>query len=127
VLTRLDSDLLEAMTATAEGRLHEAELQWSDDAAVCVVMASGGYPGEYRKGCVVEGIEAAEATGALVFHAGTARRDENLVTTGGRVLGVTARGMTIRDAVDRAYRATALIHWDGAYYRHDIAHRALNR
>jgi phosphoribosylamine--glycine ligase len=127
VLVRLESDLAEALLATAEGRLADVDLVWSDDPAVCVVMASGGYPGSYEKGKPIQGIAAAEATGAVVFHAGTAEREGRVVTAGGRVLGVTARGETIARAVDNAYRAVDCITWDGAFFRRDIAHRALNR
>lgn len=125
VLMRLDSDLAEALTATADGHLDRVRLSWSEDAAVCVVMAAGGYPGHYVKGSPISGLKAAAATGAVVFHAGTARAaDGQLVTHGGRVLGVTARGPSITAAVANAYRAVSCISWEGAYYRHDIAHRA---
>lgn len=124
VLMRLDSDLLEVLLATAEGRLRDVTLEWSKEPAVCVVLASGGYPGSYAKGKEIKGIEEAEKTGAVVFHAGTACRDGKLVTAGGRVLGVTAKGADLRQAVDNAYRAVSLISWDGMQYRKDIAHRA---
>jgi len=127
VLMRLDSDLAEALAATADGRLGDVELAWSEDPAVCVVMASGGYPEHYEKGLPITGIEAAEAAGAVVFHAGTKLADGKLVNNGGRVLGVTARGSDLRAALDRAYRAVACISWTDACYRRDIAHRALAR
>jgi phosphoribosylamine--glycine ligase len=127
VLMRLDSDLAEALVATADGRLDEVELTWSDDPAVCVVMASGGYPGNYEKGLPITGIEEAEATGAVVFHAGTKLVDGQLVNNGGRVLGVTARGKDLRTAVDTAYRAVDCIHWQDVCFRRDIAHRAFGR
>ena len=127
VLMRLESDLAELLLATAEGRLAEVELAWSPEPAVCVVMASGGYPGAYEKGKPITGIEAAEATGAVVFHAGTAESGGRLLTAGGRVLGVTARGRDIAAAVANAYRAVDCISWDGAFCRRDIAHRALQR
>ncbi|MBN2449621.1 MAG: phosphoribosylamine--glycine ligase [Lentisphaeria bacterium] len=128
VLMRLDSDLAEALMATADGRLGSVELRWSDEAAVCVVMASGGYPGTYAKGLPIAGLEAAAATGAVVFHAGTARDDSGrIVTHGGRVLGVTARGKTIAAAAANAYRAVDCIAWQDAYCRRDIAHRATGR
>ncbi|MGN0866535.1 MAG: phosphoribosylamine--glycine ligase [Oligosphaeraceae bacterium] len=128
VLARLDSDLVEALVATAEGRLGEVTLTWSPNPAVCVVMASQGYPGSYPKGLPIQGIPEAEKAGCLVFHAGT-RRDEQgrLVTSGGRVLGVTARAATVRQAVEKAYQGVSLISWDGAEYRRDIAYRALQR
>ncbi len=128
VLMRLDSDLAEALVATADGKLQGVELAWSDDPAVCVVMAAGGYPGTYAKGAIISGLEGAAATGAVVFHAGVSRNsDGRLVTQGGRVLGVTARGATLRDAVAKAYRAVDCIHWDGATCRRDIAAKAFRR
>jgi phosphoribosylamine---glycine ligase len=128
VLMRLDSDLVEALVATADGHLDRVRLNWSSDPAVCVVMASKGYPGAYAKGQAIAGLEAAAASGAVVFHAGTARDAAGrFVTQGGRVLGVTARGPTLRAAVDKAYRAVHCITWDGAYFRRDIAHRAFAR
>jgi phosphoribosylamine--glycine ligase len=127
VLQRLDSDLLDVMLKTAEGRLAEAEMHWSDDPAVCVVMASGGYPDAYEKGFEITGLDAAAATGAAVFHAGTALKDGKIVNTGGRVLGVTARGHTIREAIQNAYNAVEKIHWKNCFCRKDIGHRALQR
>jgi phosphoribosylamine--glycine ligase len=127
VLLRLDSDLAEAMLATVERRLAEIRLAWSPDPAVCVVMAAGGYPGPYAKGQPITGLAEAAATGAVVFHAGTARQDGQVVVNGGRVLGVTARGPSVAAAVDRAYAAVDRIHWAGATCRRDIAHRALRR
>jgi phosphoribosylamine--glycine ligase len=126
VLMRLDSDLAEALVATADGQLDQVQLRWSPEPAVCVVMAAGGYPGAYAKGLEITGLEAAAASGAVVFHAGTARNAAGrIVTHGGRVLGVTARAPNLRAAVDKAYQAVGCIHWDGAYCRRDIAHRAL--
>ncbi len=127
VLLRLDSDLAEAMLATVERRLAEVRLAWSPDPAVCVVMAAGGYPGPYAKGQPITGLAEAAATGAVVFHAGTARKDGQVVAHGGRVLGVTARGPSVAAAVDCAYAAVDRIHWAGATCRRDIAHRALRR
>jgi phosphoribosylamine--glycine ligase len=124
-LPRLKSDLVEVIEAVIDGRLAEHPLEWRDEAAVCVVMASGGYPGDYPKGVEIKDIEAAEATGATVFHAGTKRVDGRLVTSGGRVLGVTALGANIREARDRAYAAAEKIRFTGAHYRRDIAARAL--
>ncbi len=125
VLARLDSDLADAMLKTAEGRLEQAELAWSKEPSVCVVMVSGGYPGSYEKGFPIRGLEDAAEAGATVFHAGTSLKDGNIVNNGGRVLGVTARGTTISDAVKKAYAAAARIRWDKCFYRKDIAHRAL--
>ena len=127
ILARLDSDLVEALCALADARLAEVELKWNPNPAVCVVMTSKGYPGSYEKGKVISGLEAAEATGAVVFHAGTKASGNDIVTSGGRVLGVTAIGATVREAVDNAYRAVKCISFEGATYRNDIAHRALNR
>ena len=127
VLMRLDSSLSEAMLATVEGRLDEVDFKWSDDPACCVVMASGGYPGSYVKGHVISGLEEAEENGAVVFHAGTSLVDGNIVNTGGRVLGVTARGNDIKEAVAKAYEAVEKISWQDAMYRKDIAYRAIER
>jgi len=126
LMMRLKSDLLEAMLAVAERRLDEVTLEWDPRAAVCVVMASGGYPGAYEKNRPISGIEDAEALGDVkVFHAGTAMVDGKLVNSGGRVLGVTALGETIADARDRAYQAVSKIHWEGCYWRKDIAAKAI--
>ena len=127
VLMRLDSDLVDALAATADGELSRIELKWSPEPAVCVVMASQGYPGKYPKGLPIKGIAEAEKTGAVVFHAGTKLDNSGqLVTSGGRVLGVTAKGKTLRDAVDNAYADVKCITWDGVEYRTDIAHKAFN-
>ena len=126
ILMRLKSDLFEVMMATCEGRLDKVTLDWDPRPAVCVVMASGGYPGEYQKGKVIEGLdEAAKLKDVMVFHAGTASKDGKIVTAGGRVLGVTAVGNTIADAKAKAYEACAMIHFEGAYYRKDIADKAI--
>ena len=127
VLPLLDSDLVAIMCACADGTLADVPIHWKDGAAVCVVLASGGYPGHYEKGQEIHGLADAEAMGALVFHAGTAMKDGKLVTNGGRVLGVVGRGADISSAVDAAYAAAAKISFKDAYYRKDIAHRALER
>ncbi|MFA7231614.1 MAG: phosphoribosylamine--glycine ligase [Victivallaceae bacterium] len=127
VMCRFEGDLLDVMLKTAEGRLSEAELLWSDESAVCVVMASGGYPETYQKGFPISGLDEAEKEGAVVFHAGTAFKSRAVVNTGGRVLGVTARGKTIREAIDKAYRAAAKISWQDCFCRKDIGYRALQR
>ena len=127
VLPLLDSDLVAIMCACADGTLADVPIRWKDDAAVCVVLASGGYPGHYDKGQEIHGLADAEAMGALVFHAGTAMKDGKLVTNGGRVLGVVGRGTDISSAVDSAYAAATKISFKDAYYRKDIAHRALER
>ncbi|GIX07306.1 MAG: phosphoribosylamine--glycine ligase [Candidatus Poribacteria bacterium] len=128
ILPRLDSDLVPILQAALEGRLEESLFRWRPEAAVCVVMASGGYPGKYRTGFPIRGLEEAEAIeGVVLFHAGTKREDGQIVTAGGRVLGVTALGPTVREAAERAYRACSKITFQDAYYRRDIAYRALQR
>ena len=127
ILTRLKSDLLEALVAVADGRLADVKLEWYDEPSVCVVLASNGYPGHYEKGKPISGLDEAEKTGAVVFHAGTKLANGQIVTNGGRVLGVTARGKDIAAAVQNAYKAVACISWEGMQYRKDIAHRALER
>jgi phosphoribosylamine--glycine ligase len=123
---RLDGDLVEIMEAVIDERLDEITLDWQDDATICVVMASGGYPGDYENGKVITGIDEADALPDVkVFHAGTAEKDGKIVTSGGRVLGVTARGKDIPQAIERAYEACALIKWDGAQYRTDIGAKAI--
>jgi len=126
VLPRLETDLVEILQATVEGRLNEIEAQWRDERCVCVVVASGGYPGHYDKGKLISGLAEAEAKDeVVVFHAGTARRDDDFITNGGRVLGVTALGSSFRAARDRAYNAVRLIDFEKMYYRTDIALRAV--
>ena len=127
VLPLLDSDMAEVMMACVNGNLADLDIQWKDGAAVCVVMAAGGYPQGYRKGDVISGLDKAAELGATVFHAGTAAKDGNIVTNGGRVLGVTAIGTDIRKAVDNAYEAVRSIHFDDVHYRNDIAYRAIAR
>jgi phosphoribosylamine--glycine ligase len=126
LLMRLKSDLAEVLLAVAEGRLAELPaLEWDPRPAVCVVMAAGGYPGEYEKGAVIRGLpEADQVPGAKVFHAGTALHGTQVVTNGGRVLGVTAIGQNLADAKLRAYQAVKQIRWDGAWCRHDISDKA---
>lgn len=126
VLYRLKSDLVEVMLAVIEGRLHEIELAWYDEPAVCVVIASGGYPGKYAKGQPISGLDE-QAPDTYVFHAGTAFAGQQVVANGGRVLGITARGKTIREAIDRAYNMVDKIHYEGCFSRRDIGHRALER
>ncbi len=127
VIMRLESDLVEALESTIHGGLHEGMLSWSKDASVCVVAAAGGYPGSFASGKEISGLEqAAEVAGVQVFHAGTSLREGRLVTSGGRVLGVTARAGNLGLAVERAYTALQHIHYEGIYYRKDIAARALS-
>jgi phosphoribosylamine---glycine ligase len=126
ILMRLESDLLEAIEACIESRVSVGDFRWSQDASVCVVMASGGYPGTFEVGKKISGIADADSLeGVKVFHAGTSLRDGIFYTSGGRVLGVTGRAATLRSAVDRAYQATAKIQFEGAHCRKDIAARAL--
>ncbi len=125
---RLSSDLVPLLVQCARGRLTDAKMEIDPRPTVCIVMASGGYPGSYQKGFPITGIEEAEALGNVqVFHAGTAVKDGRLVSSGGRVLGVTAVDDDIRKAIERGYRAAARIRWEGAYYRTDIGKRALLR
>jgi len=126
VLPLFEGDLVDVLEATIEGELEEVEVRNSQGAAVCVVLASGGYPGKYEKGKVIEGLdELQDMEEVLVFHAGTARRDGRLVTNGGRVLGVTALGPDIPRAIERAYEAVAKVHFEGMHYRRDIGRKAL--
>ena len=128
ILMRLKSDLLEVCLAACEGKLDDVTLMWDPRPAVCVVMSSGGYPGDYEKGKPITGIAEAEALGDLVvFHAGTALRDGRVVTNGGRVLGVTAIGGTVADAKALAYRGVDCVSFEGAYCRRDIADKAIGR
>jgi len=126
ILMRLKSDLLEVLLAVVEGRLEETTLEWDERPAVCVVMASGGYPGTYRKGLPIEGIgEAQKDPDVEVFHAGTRMDGGTVLTAGGRVLGVTALGGDIGSAKEKAYEAVGKIGFEGAHYRTDIADKAL--
>lgn len=128
VLTRLKSDLLEVMLAVCDGKLDKVNLVWDERPAVCVVMASGGYPDKYESGKVIGGLsEAAKLKDVYVFHAGTAVKDGQVVTNGGRVLGVTALGEDVAQAKAKAYEAVDTITFDGAYCRRDIADKAINR
>jgi len=128
ILMRLDSDLVDAMEASIEGRASDGDFKWSSDAAVCVVLASGGYPGTYETGKKILGLEeAGRVEGVKVFHAGTTKRDGGFYTTGGRVLGVTARGPELQTALRRAHEAVGKIGFEGMHYRKDIGARTLNR
>jgi phosphoribosylamine--glycine ligase len=126
ILMRLESDLVDALQASIEGRVSEGDFRWSADASVCVVMSSGGYPGTFEVGKNIVGLgQAAAVQGVKVFHAGTSKRDGEFYTAGGRVLGVSARAADLETAVSRAYEACGKIRFDGAHYRKDIAGRAL--
>jgi phosphoribosylamine--glycine ligase len=127
VLTmRLKSDLLPMLLATAEGTLSQQKPEWSDEAALCIVMASKGYPGTYEKGSEIKGLDAAASDSAVeIFHAGTKRDDKRILADGGRVLGVTARGKTIAEAQVHAYAAVDKIDWSDGFCRRDIGWRAI--
>ncbi|MGP8174783.1 MAG: phosphoribosylamine--glycine ligase [Terracidiphilus sp.] len=128
ILLRLESDLVDALEACIDGRLVETELRWSPGASACVVASSSGYPGSYKTGFPITGLgAAAHVPGVQIFHSGSARQGDQLVTGGGRVLGVTAAAPSLEEALARAYQAMAEIHFDGMYYRRDIGHRALRR
>ena len=128
IMMRMESDLLEAVEASIEGRVSDGDFRWSNGASVCVVMASGGYPGTIEVGKRITGLDEAEKVeGLKVFHAGTSARDGGYYTAGGRVLGVTAQAASLETAVQRAYEGVKKIYFDGAQYRTDIAARALNR
>jgi phosphoribosylamine--glycine ligase len=123
---RLENDLVELLDATMCGALDRVAARWREQAAVCVVMCAGGYPGSFTKGKTIRGLEKLRNwKGGFVFHAGTTRAEGEWLTAGGRVLGVTALGRDIQDAVGEAYRAVREIDWDGVHYRTDIAQRAL--
>jgi phosphoribosylamine--glycine ligase len=128
LLFRMETDPVPLMVAALEGGLGKMRIEWAPEDAVCVVMASAGYPGSYEKGKPITGIEEAEAMeGIKVFHAGTGRGTDGFVTAGGRVLGVTGRAHGIANAIARAYEAVEKIHWENAYYRNDIGKKALQR
>ncbi len=118
-------DFADVLLAAAQGKLDSANLSWTSKATACVVLASGGYPGPYERGIPITGLGAAEATGAKVFHAGTLLREGLPVTSGGRVLGVTAEGDTLQDALTQTYAAVEKIHFEGCHYRRDIGQKAL--
>jgi phosphoribosylamine--glycine ligase len=128
ILMRMENDLVEAIEASIDGRTSDGDFRWSSDSAVCVVVASGGYPGTYEAGKKIIGLEEAAKIGDVkVFHSGTSGRDGSFYTSGGRVLGITARAATLPKAVNAAYQATSNIGFEGAHYRKDIAARALKR
>ena len=127
LLHRLQSDLLPILDAAAAGHLDAAPLSWNPGPSVCVVLASKGYPGDYQIGKAITGIAEAEASGAVVFHAGTRQGPQGVETAGGRVLGVTASGPDLPSAIQKVYSAASHIHFDGVHYRKDIGHRGLSR
>ena len=120
VIPRLKTDLIDIVDAVINNNLSNIKIEWKDETAVCVVMSSGGYPGVYEKGKIINGINEAESLDTVVFHAGTELYNNKIVTAGGRVLGVTALGEDIRDARKKVYEAVSKIHFDSAYYRKDI-------
>jgi phosphoribosylamine--glycine ligase len=127
VLPLLESDLLELLQACAEGTLGERDLEWRAGGAVTVVLASGGYPGSYETGKPIQGLDDAAGAEVVVFHAGTAQRDGQIVTAGGRVLAVTATGASYASAIDTVYAAAEKIRFEGRQYRGDIAARVQDR
>lgn len=127
VLFRLESDFVEIMLAVAEERLHEAKVIWSQEHSVCVVLASGGYPGSYEKGKVIYGLDNISDKDVMAFHAGTKLEKGQVVTSGGRVLGVTAKGSSLQEAIDKAYNCIELISFEDMFFRHDIGYKALKR
>ena len=127
IMMRLKTDLVEIIEAILDGKLQQLDIQWQEDAAVCVVMVAGGYPGKYAKGEEILGLAGLDNETTTVFHAGTAEKNEKIVTAGGRVLGVTARAATIAEAIQSAYATVEKISFKDAFYRKDIGYRALNR
>jgi phosphoribosylamine--glycine ligase len=128
ILMRLESDLVEALEASIDGRLAETALRWAPGASACVVASSAGYPGSYKTGFPITGLAAAaQVPGVQVFHSGSAQVENQVLTAGGRVLGVTAAAPSLEEALARAYQAMAEIHFEGMYYRRDIGHRALKK
>ena len=124
VLPRLKSDLVDIFLAIIDGKLNEMNIEWHEEAAVCVVMASGGYPETSEKGQVITGLDKAAETGAIVFHAGTKETDGNIVTNGGRVLGISALGKDIAEAIANAYKGVEQIEFEHMQYRTDIGKKA---
>ena len=124
VLPRLKTDLVDIIEAVANEKLSEIDVKWSDEACACVIIASGGYPGSYEKGKLISGLDKnGQLDGATVIHAGTKLEDGKFYTSGGRVLGITAKGADLREALDRAYKSTEKVSFDGAFYRKDIGSR----
>ncbi|MGE0645574.1 MAG: phosphoribosylamine--glycine ligase [Nitrospira sp.] len=124
VLPLLKTDLVDVIEAVVEHRLDQLPVEWSRETAVCVVMASGGYPGSYRQGVMIRGLPPSTSATSMVFHAGTSRQGNEIVTAGGRVLGIVGRGPTLSDAQREAYRIVNAISFEGCHFRTDIAHRA---
>jgi phosphoribosylamine--glycine ligase len=127
IMMRMQSDLVELCLAAIDGKLDQMESKWDPRASIGIVLAAGGYPGDYNKGDVISGLPTVEVEGQKVFHAGTTDKDGNVVTNGGRVLCATALGNTVSEAQQRAYELTKQIQWDGVFYRNDIGYRAIAR
>ena len=128
VLPRIETDLVDIMLSCIDGTLSKMEIKWKKDAATCVVIASEGYPDKYEKGKEIKGLEnAAKMKAIFVFHAGTKKEGNKILTNGGRVLGVTGMGESIKESIENAYKAVSLISFEGMQYRKDIGKRALNR
>lgn len=125
VLPRLKTDIIDIFEAINNGTLAELDIEWADEACACVIAASGGYPKSYPKGIEITGLENGQKDGVIVYHAGTAIKDGKLVTSGGRVLGVTVLGSDLQQALDKAYAALGEIHFDNMHFRHDIGKKAL--
>ncbi|HBN38324.1 MAG TPA: phosphoribosylamine--glycine ligase, partial [Ruminococcaceae bacterium] len=126
VLPRLKTDIMDIFEAINNETLSELDIEWSDEACTCVIMASGGYPKSYPKGIEITGLTEGQLDGVTVYHAGTAINDGRLVTSGGRVLGVTALGNTLEEALEKSYAAVDKIKFENAHYRKDIGQKALN-
>jgi phosphoribosylamine--glycine ligase len=128
LLMRMKSDIVPVLQACARGNLRQDSIEWHNKAAVCVVMASGGYPASYEKGFEITGLDDVLAMDdVVVFHAGTNLKDGKIVNSGGRVLGVTGLGSTVAEAIECAYSAVDKINWSGVHFRKDIGRKALNR
>ena len=128
IMARLDTDLVEIIEAILDERLSKLDIKWKPESAVCIVIASGGYPGNYEKGREITGLDKATGKeGVMVFHSGTAMKNGKIVTDGGRVLGVTGLGASVAAAIDNAYQGAREIGFEGAHYRRDIGARALEK
>jgi phosphoribosylamine--glycine ligase len=128
ILMRLESDLVDVLDSCIDGTLAQTKLRWSSGASACVIASSAGYPGSYKTGLAIHGLEeAAKVPGVQVFHSGSSLDGDEILTAGGRVLGVTAVGDSLEEALGRAYQALEEIHFEGIYYRHDIGHRAMRK
>ena len=125
VLPRLKTDIMDIFEAINNETLSEIDIEWSDEACACVIIASGGYPKSYKKGLEITGLENGQLGGVTVYHAGTALKDGKLVTSGGRVLGVTALGKDLKSALEKSYAAVEKINFEGKHFRKDIGKRAL--